>query len=451
MKKIIFLSIIIGVLMSSCLVGPKYSRPEMNAPQTWLDTTVKVDTVDSIANLKWFAIFKDTVLNNLIHDALTYNKDMANAALRIEQARAAYGISKAGLLPTVGYSGNAAINSASSNKFEVIATASWEIDFWGKLRHAKRASYDDILSSEEGMKAITTTLISDVANLYFQMRDLDNRLAIANRTVESRTEYFNLTEARFKGGDVAELDMLQADQQLSLAQATIQNLKRQLGNTERSLNILLGQSPKAIARGLENVDQKDIPPIPVGLPSSLLEQRPDLRKAELDLQAQTEKIGVAQAMRFPTINLTGFLGFASGDITNLVSDASFVSNATAGILGPIFAWGANKRRVDVQRQQTEILANNYAQTYISALGEVENALVGIETLTLEYQARKHQADAASKALMLSQERYRNGYTDYLEVLVAETSMFDSELQASVTKAQELSAYIYLYRALGGGW
>lgn len=406
---------------------------------------------DSIVHLKWFGIFKDDVLNNLIKEALAKNYNLANAALRIEQARASYGIAKAEQLTVFGYSATASLNNKTPNQFNVVGTASWEIDFWGKLRHAKRAAYAQMLASEEGLKTISTTLISDVASYYFQLRDLDNRLALAQRTVLSRTEYFNLVNERFKGGDVAELDMLQADQQLSLAKATISSVKRQQSSIERSLNILLGQTPRSIPRGIENIDQQGMPVIPAGLPSSLLDQRPDTRQAEFLLQAETERIGVNQAMRFPNINLTGFLGFASADLSSLVSDASFVSNAAAGIMGPIFAFGANKRRVELQKQQTLIAANNYANVYISALCEVENALVSIQTYSDEYENRSRQAASATKALMLSQERYKNGYTDYLEVLVAENSKFDSELQVSATKAQQLSSYIYLYRALGGGW
>ena len=451
MKKLIISSVILLAILSSCMVGKKYSRPEVAAPQTWIGQNNYINTPDSINNLKWFNIFNDEVLNSLIDTALKYNHNLANAALRIEQARAAYGIAKADLLPSVGYSAGAELNSASPNNFSVVATASWEIDFWGKLRHAKKAAYAEILASEEGYKTVTTTLISDVAAYYFQMRDLDNRLKIALRTVDSRTEYLNLINARFKGGDVSELDMLQADQQLAIATATVNSVKRQLNATERSLNILLGQTPQVIARGLENVDQQVVPVIPAGLPSSLLEQRPDVKQAEYYLMAETERIGVTQAMRLPSVSLTGLLGVASADLSSLLSSDATLGSATAGILGPIFAFGANKRRVEIQKYQAEIAANNYLNTYIAALGEVENALVSIQTYAGEYEARKRQAESAGKSLMLSQERYKNGYTDYLEVLISENSMLDSELLASQIKAQQLAAYIYLYRSLGGGW
>ncbi|MEI6747809.1 MAG: efflux transporter outer membrane subunit [Bacteroidales bacterium] len=450
MKKILSVIILITGL-SSCLVGPKYVRPNMKSPRAWNEQSKFVTSADTITNLKWFKIFKDPVLNKLIDSALKNNYNLAVAVARIEQSRAQYGISKADLLPSFGYNAGAQLNHPYSNEFNVSGTASWEIDFWGKLRHAKRASYAQMLASEEGMKTVTTTLIVNVASCYFQIRDLDNRLALSQRTVESRTEYFKLVNERFKGGDVAELDMLQADQQLSLAKATVQNIKRQLNGIERSLNILLGQTPQQIPRGIENIDQRDIPLIPEGLPSTLLEQRPDVKKAELILQAETERIGVAQASRFPNLSLTGFLGLASTDLSSLISDASYASNATASILGPVFSFGTNKRRVEIQRKEAEIAANNYINVYISALGEVENSLVSVQTYTEEYEARKHQADAATKALMLSKERYRQGYTDYLEVLVSESSMFEAELQASAIKAQQLTSYINLYCALGGGW
>lgn len=451
MKKLIFTSVILLVILSSCMVGKDYVRPEMKTPGAWMDQNKYINTPDSVSRLKWFEIFNDPVLKQLIDTALAYNYDLANAALRIEQARATYGITKSKMLPSIGYSGAATVNSETADDFNLVATASWEIDFWGKLRHAKRASYAEILASEEGLKTVTTTLISDVCTYYFLMRDLDNRLAIAQRSFESRTEYFNLVNARFMGGDVSELDKLQADQQLQVARATVNSVKRQLNSTERSLNILLGQTPQSILRGIENADQQVVDVIPAGLPSSLLEQRPDVKQAEYFLLAETDRIGVTQAMRLPSISLTGFLGFASADLSSLFTSESLLNSVAAGVLGPIFEFGANKRRVEIQQKEAEVAANNYINTYLRALGEVESALVSVETYGEEYEARKKQAESASRWLMLSQERYNSGYTDYLEVLIAENAMLDSELQASVTRAQQLSSYIYLYRALGGGW
>ncbi len=451
MKKIIFTSAILLAILSSCMVGKEYSRPGVKTPAAWMDQNAYIKAPDSVSRLKWFEIFNDPVLNSLIDTALQHNYDLANAALRIQQARANYGIAKAEMLPSIGYNGSARINSDFPDDFSLVGTAAWEIDLWGKLRHEKRAAYSEILASEEGLKTVTIGLISDVCNYYFLMRDLDNRLRISERSVESRTKYFDLVNARFLGGDVSELDMLQADQQLQVAKATVNSVKRELIAAERSLNILLGQSPTTVLRGVENVDQQVVDAIPAGLPSSLLEQRPDVKQAEYYLMAETDRIGVTQAMRLPSIRLTGFLGFASADLSSLLTSESFLSSAAAGITGPIFAFGANKRRVEMQQQEAEIAANNYLNTYLRALGEVESALVSVETYGAEYEARKKQAESASRWLMLSQERYTSGYTDYLEVLIAENTMLDSELQASATRAKQLSSYIYLYRALGGGW
>jgi len=452
MKKILNIIIILTAL-NACMVGPKYSRPETNSPETWMEQSKFVDPNDTITNVKWFELFQDSILNGHIDSALKYNYNLANAVIRIEQSREVLGIAKANQWPAFGYQANGTLNTGQNagNAFNFGATASWEIDFWGKLRHAKKAAYYEYLASEEGVKAVRTILVSDVASLYFQIRDLDNRLSIAKQSVESRTVYFNLINERFMGGDVSELDKLQADQQLQLAKATMSSLTRQLNYSERSMNILLGQTPQNIPRGLENVDQQSIPLIPAGLPSTLLEQRPDVKQAEYLLEAQTHRIGEAQAARFPSLSLTGLLGFASPDLTSLVSDAAFGGSASAAILGPIFNFGANKKRVTLQREEAKIAANNYVNTYISALGEVESSLVAIQTLADEYDSRKLQAESASKALMLSLERYKQGYTDYLEVLIAETSMLDSELAASQIKSQHLNSYLQLYKSLGGGW
>ncbi len=452
MRRITALIIISLVSLNSCMLGPKYSRPSSMKPaDKWMTESKYISTADTITNLKWFNIFKDSVLNGLINQAIKGNYDLKNAALRIEQSTAFYKNSTADLLPGFSYLARAQNNNPMANEFSAMGIASWEIDFWGKLRRSRKSSYAQLLASDEGLKTILTTLISDVAGYYFLMRDLDNRLIIAQRMVESRTEYFKLIDARFKGGDVSEIDQLQADQQLSIAIATENSIKRQLNVTERSINILLGQIPQAIPRGNDNVAVTDIPIIPAGLPSSLIENRPDIKQAEYLFQSEVHRIGIAQADRFPTFSITGILGLASPDLTNFLSPGAMVSRATANLFGPIFQFGKNKRRVDVQKKEAEIAANKYMGAYVFALGEVESSLVSIETYNGEYEARKHQAEVATKSLFLSKERYRNGYANYLEVLISESYALDAELSASSIKGQQLTAYIKLYRALGGGW
>ena len=458
MKNIIFSLILLSMLLTSCMVGPHYTRPAIETPPAYIhDTSVLASGTDTI--LKWFMLFEDTILNTLITDVLDANTDIKIAVLRIEQSRAFFRMSKSDLLPSIGYSGEAEINYAARQEidrmnpdaFSIMGIASWEIDLWGKLRHAKRAAYAELTASEETLKSIKTMLVSDAANLYFQMRDLDNRIQVSEQTLQTRTQYYNMVYERFIKGEVSELDKLQAEQQLATVQATLSSLKRQLGYTERSLNVLLGQNPKTLPRGLSNIEQRTAPQIPSLLPSTLLEQRPDIRAAEEMLKAETERIGITQALRLPSFNLTSFFGLASSDLSSLLNGDAVMANLTGSILGPLFEFGKNKRRVEAQRKEAEIALTKYLNAYRKALGEVDNALLAIQTYSDEFEARSRQASAARKSLALSQERYNSGYTDYLEVLVSETYMFDAEMLVSITRAQQLSATVSLYRALGGGW
>ena len=260
-----------------------------------------------------------------------------------------------------------------------------------------------------------------------------------------------MVNERFLKGESAELDKLQAEQQLALGQADLANLKREQSLTERSMNILLGQPPRAVPRRLTNTDQPDIPEIPAGLPSTLLENRPDVKAAENQLIAETERIGVAQAMRFPSFSLTGLFGLASNDVTTLLDGEALTAGVTGMIIGPIFEFGRNKRRVDIQKAEAEIAMNNFLDIYRRALADVENALIGIKLYKDEYAARMRQVEAARKALMLTKAKYEQGFSNYLEVLIAESYAFDAEMLASYTRGQQLATTVSLYRALGGGW
>ena len=462
MKKLILTQCLLVMLLSSCLVGKRYSRPVIETPANYLtvDSTViiadsaisaVVAAGDTTINLQWFQLFGDTVLNALITQALDTNTNLRIAAMRVNQSRSVYSNSKANLLPSIGYSASGEINDPADDYFDLLGTASWEIDFWGKLRHAKRAAYAEMLASEDGLKVVKTTLVSDVANLYFLMRDLDNRIDVSKQTLVSRTLYYNMVNARFLKGEAAELDKLQAEQLLAQVEATLNLLRRELSITERSLNVLLGQNPQPIPRGFQNADQVTIPEIPAGLPSTLLQQRPDVRAAENLLVSETERIGIAQAMRLPSFSLTAFFGVASADLNNLLYNESLVGGLTGMITGPLFEFGKNKRRVDIQRAETEIALNNFLNTYRTALGDVENALVGIKSYREEHAARMRQVLAARKALMLTKAKYDSGYSSYLEVLIAESYTFDAEMLLSVIRAQQLGATVSLYRALGGGW
>jgi multidrug efflux system outer membrane protein len=258
-------------------------------------------------------------------------------------------------------------------------------------------------------------------------------------------------KSRFQGGDISELELLQSEQQLRDAQAAVPNFQRQIAFTEHALNVLLGQRTLSINRGLKNIDQPQAPVIPSGLPSTLLEQRPDVKLAEYTYVAEVERIGVAQALRFPSLSLTVVLGAASSDLSTLTGGSAVTSQITGGLLGPIFNFGKNIRRVEAQRKVAEQSMYNYVNTYLIALADVENSLVAVQTFRTEYEARQLQFIAAQRNLELSRARYDNGFTSYLEVLIAESNLFSASLSASSVRAQQLSASVTLYRSLGGGW
>jgi multidrug efflux system outer membrane protein len=460
MKNLIFTQILIVFLLSSCLVGRRYTRPEVKVPENYVsgdtlvmtgDTSSALAVKDTTLNLQWFELFSDTVLNKIIIEALDSNTNLHIAVLRVEQSRSVYKNSRAKQWPSIGYQASANIADPATDNFELLGTASWELDFWGKIRHAKRAAYAEMIASEEGLKTIKTTIVSDAASLYFLLRDLDNRIEVTRQTIASRKTYYEMVNQRFLKGESAELDKLQAEQQLALAEATLSSLQRELSITERSMNILLGQNPQPIPRGITNADQVIIPEVPAGLPSTLLEHRPDVVAAENNLIAETERIGVYQAMRFPSFSLTGILGVASNDVNTLLTGDALTAGVTGMVLGPLFEFGINKRRVDVQKAEAEIAVNNYLNTYRTALADVENSLVGIQSYREEYAARQRQVEAARRALTLTKAKYDAGFTSYLEVLIAESYAFDAELLASYTRGQQLTSTVALYRALGGGW
>jgi multidrug efflux system outer membrane protein len=326
----------------------------------------------------------------------------------------------------------------------------WELDLWGRLKRSTEAARAQLLAQQSVQNALKVSLVAEAASAYFLLCDLDNRLLIAKRTVESRKESSRIINERFEKGYVAELDKLQAIQQEALVAALIPNIQRQIVQVENTLNVLMARMPQSISRGQSLFSQTIQPAIPVGLPSQLLERRPDIIAAEQTLKAQFQRIGIAKASMFPTLSLTGLLGFASPQLSSMLN-GGFVANGFAGITGPIFQFNQNKNRVLVEQKRTEQVQLQYEQTVIKAFAEVNNALVQNSTYNEEFARRKEQTDAASKAYGLSKARYDYGYTSYLEVLIQENSLFDAELQVSALYQQRLNAMVNLYRSLGGGW
>lgn len=449
--KLVVVILILAMLPIGCLVGPKYKKPEDQNASSFRNSSASIDTLASVVNVKWFDLFNDDVLKGLINKGLANNYDMKIALARIDRTRAELGYTKADLLPAVGYRATVNSNEKAFPFSNASAGLSWELDFWGKIRHENRAVQNELLASEEGRKVILSNLVSDIAVAYFQLRDFDNRLIIAQKTLESRQKGYDIINQRFKSGYVSEVDLMQIEQQVAIAEATIPSIKRQITNLENTISILMGQAPGPIERGKTNMELQVANTIPVSIPSILLKNRPDVNRAERTYMAANERIGVAQALRFPSFNIAAMAGFANSSVSSLFDGSSYLQNATAGVAGPIFNFGKNKRRVEIYRQIAEEARLSYQKTCITAVAEVEQSLQNVKTYKDEWTARNRQVIAARKNLELSNARYYNGYISYLEVIDVERSLFEAELNLSQLTQNQLSSMIQLYRALGGGW
>ena len=450
------------ILFEACKVGPSFkaARNEIDSAAVYRFDSLQMAKQDSVLNLQWWELFDDPVVETLIDIGLKENKDILIASSRIEQARAQLGFTKANMWPSIGYNaqglrgnivgGQPTQDLTATNFFTGFGTLNWELDFWGKFRRSNEAAQAELVATEYGQRTVQIGLISSIVGTYYQLLDFKWREYISRKTLELRQESLNIIQARYDKGIVPEIDLNQAQIQRAIAAAAVPFYQRQVAITENALGILLGRSPTAITVGTELSDQ-DLPPdIPVGIPSMLMARRPDILQAEALLHAQTARIGVAVAQRFPAISLTGLLGVASDDISNLTANgAAFAAGGT--ILGPLFEFGKNKRRVEVERKRTEQVMYEYERTVITAFKEVEDALVEIHTLKDELQARRDHVAAAENAQNLSKERYDKGVTSFLELIESQRQAFEAELSLSETTQKLFNGYVKLYKALGGGW
>jgi len=452
-KYILFL--IFAMLLQACAVGPNFHKPEDQTQQNFRYTSNKTD---SIVNLKWWKIFNDPILDTLIIVALDQNKNVLIAASRVEQARANVGYNKADYGPKFGVQGNAGASNMllgipSDNSFQsygASAVMNWELDFWGKFRRSSESAQADLLASFYGKRAIEIALISEVANNYFQLIDYKARLQISEDTWALRDSTLQIIQARFDHGYTHIIDVNQAQIQKAVSQVAIPQFKRRIAFTEHNLSILLGKTPDMIPT-LKSLQEYELPgDIPTGIPSEILQRRPDILQSEQLYHSQLAKVGVAQAMRFPSISLTGILGIGSSEMSSLISNGLGWS-AGASLLGPLFEWGKNARRVDMEREKAKQSLLSYENTVLTALMEVDNSLVELSTLKEELIANNMMLEAASNASYLSRERYYQGVTSYLEVIENQRQEFDARLSYSDNYQRLLNAYVSLYKSLGGGW
>ena len=446
------------LLLSGCMLGPDYQAPDIDTPDQFLEAGA---SGESIANLKWWELFDDPAMNELIAVALEENRDLATAFSRIEEARARYGFERSDLFPTLGggmqynrgntFPGQNVPIGSVQDLYVFAGQLNYEADIFGKVRRSTRAARAELLATEEAARAVMIALVADVASSYLLLRDLDTRLEISQRTVQTRQASLAIIQARYDNGIVPLLDVNQAEIEEADAAAQIASFERAIIETENLINVLVGRNPRPVLRERNRELQMSPPEVPAGLPSELLVRRPDVRQAEQSLSAQTERIGAAVAMRFPTLSLTGVLGLASNDLSDLNSGDAKIWSVGAGLFAPIFDAGKNKRRVEVERAKTEQALNRYEQTILQALREVEDALAGIRTYHDEATARHRQATAARSASTLSRARYDGGVTSYLEVLESDRSLFRAELVESEVRREQLVSVVELYKALGGGW
>jgi multidrug efflux system outer membrane protein len=453
---------LVSTLLAGCMVGPNYHRPAVQTPTAFRDLSESPQVqaqAASYADLPWWQVFQDQQLQDLIRIAIKQNYDLQLATERINEARAQVAITRSSLFPQV--SGNANfvggkenIEQSKYNFLTLTADAAFQLDFFGKLRRATEASRAELLATEDGRQTVLLTLVSDVASDYFTLLQLDLQLQITRETVKTQQDSVKLTNFRLQHGVATKLDVLQSQQVLDTANASIPDLERQIAQEEDAISILLGNYPQAVPRGHPLVEQFLPPEVPAGLPSSLLERRPDIREAEQILVAANAEIGVAKAQFFPQISLTGAGGGAFGRssaFSRLMSSQLGIWTYGAQVSQPIFTGGAlrgNLRLAESQHQQALIA---YRQAIQQAFGDVSDALIGYQK---NHEVRARQQDTVAdlqESVRLSTMRYMGGTTTYLEVLDGQRSLFSAELTLAAARGTEYQSLVQLYRALGGGW
>jgi outer membrane protein, multidrug efflux system len=457
--------LITAAAVAGCTVGPNYHRPAIRPPASFRGADPTATSTASLADLKWFEVFKDQRLQELIRTALVQNHDLRDAVVRVQAARANLGITRADQFPTIdAAAGITAVRSSAGGTVplpegvdqtrtfgNVGALLSFEVDLWGRLRRATEAARADLLASEENRKAVVTTLVSDVASAYFNLLDLDMELAIARRTLAVREESLKLITSRERGGLGTLLDVRQGEQLVHGAASVIPDLERLIAQTENQISLLLGGSPGGVARDRSLTDQEPPPAVPAGLPSSLLERRPDIRAAEQNLVATNALIGVAKAAYFPRISLTGLLGFQSDQLSSLFTGPMRVWQFVPQVTQPIFNAGRIRSGVQLATAQQQLALIEYERAIQTAFREVSDALVRYQK---EREIRAQQellvATLQDRSRM-SHVRYEGGIDTLLNALDADRDLFASELGLAQTRRNELLALVQLYRALGGGW
>ncbi len=446
------------MLIAGCAMGPDYLRPQIETAERF---RISHAEGQSIANLRWWELLHDEELQRLINQALVENKDLKQAIASVEELQARLNIVRMDFLPQIDISANAPAfgtlggflrpGFATPFNYYGQTTLNWELDIWGRLRRSNEAARADLLAREENRRAIILTLISAVAQSYFDLLQYDKQLNIAHRALASWDESVTISRAQLQGGVISRLDLDQFEAERANAATRVAELERKRVQEENRLSVLIGKNPVSISRGRQLTDQLVLTEVPAGLPSELLQRRPDILQAEQQLAAATARIGATKAARFPKLTLTGFLGVASPALSNLLTSGSEFGVGGLGLAGPLLnakSLGFEQRAAEAQARQA--LAQ-YEQTILVAFKEVEDALIAIRTVNDQLAAQQKQVEALHSALRVANLRYQGGITSYVDVLLAKRNLFDVESALSATQRLHLVSVVQLYKALGGGW
>ncbi len=451
--------LVFSAVVTACAVGPDYSRPPTDTEDRFRMAEGAPD-LPSLANMPWWELLQDEQLQQLIRVALAENKDLQRAVATIDEFRARALIARTDFLPQVTVAANAPAGRsavflfpgfASPFNYYLLGNLSWEVDLWGRVRRTNEAARAELWSKEENRRAVAIQLVSAVAEAYFTLLQFDLQLDIAERTLQSWEESVRIAQARLRQGMTSKLDADQFEAERANAAARTAELHRQMVQAENHLSLLLGRKPFAVARGRALDRQILAPDVPAGLPSELLQRRPDLLVAERQLAAVTARIGVAKAERFPRITLTGLAGLAHPELSLIFTEASSFGVFGAGLAAPLFnAQILGFQQEAIEAQTKEALAQ-YQQAVLTAFREVEDALIAVRTARVQSGSQEQQVLALQSALKLAELRYKGGLANYLDVLVARRNLFEAELAWTSTRRLLLASVVQLYKALGGGW
>lgn len=464
MKKIRtpLLAVALAAALSGCTIGPDYLRPLFETPANW---RVDYPQAASLANLRWWEQFQDPALNTLVETALRQNQDIRIAAARVEQFLGQLSTTRSQFFPQVGYGLDVSRNRATEvggptqlpagtdpwyRLYQGTVSADWQIDLFGRVRRQSEAAQARVYASEQGRRGTLLTVVSGVASSYITLRSLDRQLEIARATADNYAGTLGIFQKRFSGGVVSQVEVSQVESQYQQALIAIPQLEQQIAAQENLLSVLLGQSPGPVARG-RKIDELALPAVPPGLPSSLIERRPDVLQAEQNLVAANANIGVARSLYFPTISITGLLGSVSAASSDFLSGPAQVAAIAAGVSGPIFTFGNIEGQVQSAEAGERAALANYQLTILNALRDTNDALVGTQKTAQTFAAQQARVKALREYARLSRLRFENGAASYLDVLYADNELFSAELAAVSAGSDRLVQLIGVYRALGGGW